>query len=106
MTHTPPRTSGLWTLLHIAIILASAAIVLYPPILRLGAFIVPCCLVLMPVYFVLLVRRMKADRTGNVPMSALHAQVKSGWRLPSSALEWAAAVALVLSTIYMARGLA
>lgn len=104
MTHSDTRTSGLWTFLHIAIILSSAAIVLYPPILHFGAFIIPCCLVLLPVYFVLLVRRMKADGTGSTSLTALHAQVKSGRRLTTSALEWAAAIALLLSAIYMMRG--
>lgn len=104
MMHSDTRTSVLWTSLHVAIILSSAVIVLYPPILHFSTFLIPCCLVLMPVYFVLLLRHLKAEGTGDASLTALHAQAKRGRRLTTSALEWAAAIALLLSAIYMMRG--
>jgi hypothetical protein len=98
--HAGARSSGLWMWLNIAIILVSAAIILYPPVRHFWVFIIAFSFVLVPVYFFLLIRRMKREGTGNIPLSELHAQVKGGRRLPTSALEWAAAAALLLSSIY------
>jgi hypothetical protein len=104
MTSGESRSSAMWVWLHVAIILSTSAIVLYPPVRQFGAFMVPFGFVLMPVYFFLLLRRMKADATGKVPLSELHTQVQAGRRLPNSTLEWAAATALLLSTIYLSAG--
>ena len=87
-------------LLNIAIILGSAAIILYPPVRHRMLFLMAYGAVLMPVVFFMLIRRAKAEGTGDIPFRELHAQVKRGRRLPVSALELAAAVALLISTLY------
>ena len=103
MTVSETRQS-VWMWLDIALILFSAAIILYPPVLHFRAFVIPICLVLMPVCFFARLRRLKAEGTGDLPLPALHAQVGRGRRLPTSALDWAAAIALLLATVYMSRG--
>jgi len=95
------RGSALWTWLNIAIILGSAAVILYPPVRHRMLFLTAYGAVLMPVVFFMRIRRAKAEGTGDIPFRELHAQVKRGRRLPVSALELAAAVALLISTLYL-----
>jgi hypothetical protein len=83
--------------LNIAVILFSAALVLYPPVRRIGVFIVPFGLLLMPAYFVLLIRRERAAGHGSASVGELYSQAKAGHRLRPQALEIAAAVALLLA---------
>ena len=104
MTPDDPRRAALWMWLHIAVILSSAAIILYPPIRHFAAFFIPVAFVLMPVYFFMTIDRVRRDGTGNIPLGELHAQVKRGRRFSTSALEWAAVVALLLSTFYLSSG--
>jgi hypothetical protein len=65
---------------------------------------IPFSFVLLPAYFYLLIRGVKEDKAGDIPLGELHAQVKDGRRLPKSGLTWAAAIALLLSTIYASSG--
>jgi len=103
MARTEAPRSATWTWLNIGVILFAAAIVLYPPFRHSWAFAI-AALVLLPVYFIGLIRHLKANGTGNVPMGELHSQVKAGRRLPRDPLETAAAVAILLATIFLMRG--
>jgi hypothetical protein len=90
--------------LNIAVILYSAAIILYAPFRHSTPYAV-VTLVLIPTFCIVQVRRMKADGTGDVSLSELHSQVKAGRRLPrSSPLENAAAAAILLASYFLYRG--
>jgi hypothetical protein len=92
--------SGLWTWANIALILFSTANILHPRVRHAGAFQI-AYLALLVVYFFLMIRRLKADGTGDVPLGKLHDEVKRGRRLPKSTpLEIAAVVALMLSSYF------
>ncbi len=94
------RTSPLWTCVHFAVILACAFQLLYPPVQHYRLFEHIFSLVLMPAYFYLLIRSIKEDRTANLAIGEIHAQVKSGRRLPMDKLALATTAALLLTSIY------
>lgn len=99
------RSSNLWTGVHIVVILACAVQVLYPPARQFKPFTLAFGLVLLPLYFFLLVRGLKQDKTGDLSVGQIYTQVKGGRRLPKlDRLQWAASIALILMTILSSPG--
>lgn len=92
----------LWIGLNIAIILSSAVPVLYAPARHMGAFLLPFGGILGPAYFLVLLRRLRAEGTGNLSIGEIHAQAKAGRRLRVNHLETAAAVAMLMASISFA----
>ena len=106
MTSSGIRGSNLWTWTHIAVIIACAVLVLYPPALHLQAFMLPFGFVLMPLCFYLHIRSIKEDKLAGLSLGELYTQAKGGRRFPKSGLATAAAIALLLATVFSASGAA
>lgn len=96
--------SKAWPWLHLSVIAASAVVILDPAARHHGVFMIPFCLILIPAYFFLLLRRLKRDGLGHATLNQLHTKVKAGAHLRVTSLEWAAAVALLLASISLASG--
>ena len=90
------RASALWIWLNIAVIACSALVVLTPLASNMP-FRIGFGLILGPVYFVMLIRRMRASGHGDSSIGQLHDKARSGHRLPMDALQLAATVALMLA---------
>jgi hypothetical protein len=104
MTPRIIRGSALWNGLHFAVILGSAAIVLFPSARHFLPFLIPFGLVLVPLFFLANIRAVRQDGAGALPLGEIHEQVKRGRRLPKSGLTLAASVALALATFFMTSG--
>lgn len=104
MPPKPIRDSNLWTGVHVAVILACAVQVLYPLAHQVRLFMLVFNLVLLPLYFFLLIRSVKEDKTADATLGEIYAEVKRGRRLPRSNLAFAAGVALILASTYSSSG--
>jgi hypothetical protein len=95
---------SLQTTFYALVIIVSAVPVLYEPARHTKAFALPFMLLLSPVLFFLLLRRMKAEGTADLTLGQLYQRARKDGKLPRSPLEtaaeWAFALAVALIVLH------
>jgi hypothetical protein len=88
----------LYALANVLTIGFSAVFVLYPPVSHSPYFVIPFCLLLMPIIFALTIHRIRTERA-NLPLRELRARINNGEPLPMETLEIVATILIALAAV-------